>query len=65
MSTRKHWSLGAKLALVPTPFLLLALVSIAMTLWVSWQLEGGTRWTFSTRLAISALSAGTIITGTG
>lgn len=41
MSTRKHWSLGAKLALVATPFLLLALVSIAMTLWVSWQLEGG------------------------
>lgn len=41
MTTRKHWSLGAKLALVATPFLLLALASIAMTLWVSWQLEGG------------------------
>jgi two-component system nitrate/nitrite sensor histidine kinase NarX len=41
MTARKHWSLGAKLALVATPFLLLALLSIAMTLWVSWQLEGG------------------------
>ena len=41
MTPRKHWSLGAKLALVATPFLLLALASIAMTLWVSWQLEGG------------------------
>ncbi len=41
MTPRKHWSLGAKLALVATPFLLLALFSIAMTLWVSWQLEGG------------------------
>ncbi len=41
MSPSKHWSLGAKLALVATPFLLLALLSIAMTLWVSWQLEGG------------------------
>ena len=37
----KHWSLGAKLALVATPFLLTALVLIALTLWVSWQLEGG------------------------
>ena len=41
MTPRKHWSLGTKLALVATPFLLLALFSIAMTLWVSWQLEGG------------------------
>jgi len=41
MRARHHWSLGAKLALVATPFLLLALASIAMTLWVSWQLEGG------------------------
>ena len=41
MTKTKHWSLGAKLALVGLPFLLLALVSIAMTLWVSWQLEGG------------------------
>ncbi len=41
MPQPKHWNLGAKLALVATPFLLLALVSIALTLWVSWQLEGG------------------------
>jgi two-component system nitrate/nitrite sensor histidine kinase NarX len=37
----KHWSLGAKLALVGAPFLLLALLSTAATLWVSWQLDGG------------------------
>jgi len=36
-----HWSLGAKLALVGAPFLLLALLSTAATLWVSWQLDGG------------------------
>jgi two-component system nitrate/nitrite sensor histidine kinase NarX len=41
MGHPKHWTLGAKLALVATPFLLLALVSIALTLWVSWQLDGG------------------------
>ena len=41
MPQPKHWNLGAKLALVATPFLFLALVSIALTLWVSWQLEGG------------------------
>jgi two-component system nitrate/nitrite sensor histidine kinase NarX len=41
MSHPKHWSLGAKLTLVGTPFLLLALLSIALTLWVSWQLDGG------------------------
>ena len=41
MSHPKHWSLGAKLMLVGTPFLLLALLSIALTLWVSWQLDGG------------------------
>ena len=41
MSHPRHWSLGAKLALVGTPFLLLALLSIALTLWVSWQLDGG------------------------
>ena len=38
---RRNWSLGAKLALVGTPFLLLALLSTAATLWVSWQLDGG------------------------
>ncbi|MEP7328240.1 MAG: type IV pili methyl-accepting chemotaxis transducer N-terminal domain-containing protein [Betaproteobacteria bacterium] len=41
MSHTKQWNLGAKLMLVGTPFLLLALMSIALTLWVSWQLEGG------------------------
>lgn len=41
MTINKHWSLGAKLALVGAPFLLLALLSTAATLWVSWQLDGG------------------------
>ncbi len=41
MSHPKQWSLGAKLSLVGFPFLLLALLIIAGTLWVSWQLEGG------------------------
>ncbi len=41
MSHPRHWSLGGKLALVGLPFLLLALLSIALTLWVSWQLDGG------------------------
>ncbi len=41
MTLQKHWSLGAKLTLVGAPFLLLALLSTAATLWVSWQLDGG------------------------
>jgi two-component system, NarL family, nitrate/nitrite sensor histidine kinase NarX len=41
MSHPRHWTLGAKLTLVGTPFLVLALLSIALTLWVSWQLDGG------------------------
>lgn len=41
MTHRRHWSLGAKLTLVGMPFLLLALLSTAATLWVSWQLDGG------------------------
>jgi two-component system nitrate/nitrite sensor histidine kinase NarX len=41
MSHPRHWSLGAKLALVGMPFLLLGLIAIALTLWVSWQLDGG------------------------
>lgn len=41
MTHHRHWSLGAKLALVGAPFLLLALLSTAATLWVSWQLDGG------------------------
>lgn len=36
-----RWSLGAKLTLVGAPFLLMALLSTAATLWVSWQLDGG------------------------
>ncbi len=42
---KKHWtltsSLGAKLGVIGAVLLLLALVSIALTLSVSWQLEGG------------------------
>ena len=41
MPETRKWTLGAKLAVVAAPFLLLALVSIAVTLWISWQLEGG------------------------
>lgn len=41
MATPRHWPLGAKLALVGAPFLLLALLSVVLTLWVSWQLDGG------------------------
>ncbi len=41
MSERKHWSLGTKLFLIATPFGLLTLAAIVLTLWVSWQLEGG------------------------
>lgn len=40
-ATQARWSLGAKLTLVGTPFLLLALLSTVFTLWVSWQLDGG------------------------
>jgi two-component system nitrate/nitrite sensor histidine kinase NarX len=41
MSPPRQWNLGTKLALVATPFLILTLLAIAATLWVSWQLEGG------------------------
>jgi two-component system nitrate/nitrite sensor histidine kinase NarX len=41
VTLHRHWSLGAKLALVGLPFLLLALLSTMATLWVSWQLDGG------------------------
>ncbi len=41
MSNTGRWTLGAKLAMVATPFLMLTLLAIAATLWVSWQLEGG------------------------
>lgn len=40
-ATQARWSLGAKLTLIGTPFLLLALLSTVFTLWVSWQLDGG------------------------
>ena len=38
---QRNWTLGIKLTLVAAPLLLLALVSIGLTLWVSWQLDGG------------------------
>ena len=41
MNRARHWSLGAKLLLVGTPFLALALLAVTLTLWVSWQLDGG------------------------
>jgi two-component system, NarL family, nitrate/nitrite sensor histidine kinase NarX len=41
MSSPRHWSLGAKLALAGTPFLLLAMGMIAALVWMSWQLDGG------------------------
>ena len=37
----RHWKLGAKLALVASPFLLLTLFSITLAMWVSWQVESG------------------------
>ena len=40
-SEPRRWNLGAKLALVALPFMLLSLLAIGATLWVSWQLEGG------------------------
>lgn len=36
-----RWPLAGKLLAVGTTLLVLALASIALTLWVSWQLEGG------------------------
>jgi two-component system nitrate/nitrite sensor histidine kinase NarX len=41
MRTVRHWPLGAKLSLVAAPFLLVAILSIAMLVWMSLQLEGG------------------------
>jgi len=41
MISGKHWSLGSRLALAATPFLLISLLLLASTLWVSWQLDGG------------------------
>lgn len=41
MNRFRDWSLGGKLALVGVPFLVLALLAVTLTLWVSWQLDGG------------------------
>ena len=41
MRTLRNWTLGAKLFLVATPFLLVALCSIGVLVWMSLQLEGG------------------------
>ena len=41
MRTLRNWTLGAKLFLVATPFLLVALFSIGALVWMSLQLEGG------------------------
>ena len=41
MNRDSSWSLGAKLTATATPFLLLGFLAISLTLWVSWQLEGG------------------------
>ncbi|MEP7296734.1 MAG: type IV pili methyl-accepting chemotaxis transducer N-terminal domain-containing protein [Burkholderiales bacterium] len=41
MRILRNWTLGAKLFLVATPFLLVALCSIGALVWMSLQLEGG------------------------
>jgi two-component system nitrate/nitrite sensor histidine kinase NarX len=41
MSKHGHWTLGAKMLIVGAPFLLIGLAFMAVTLWVSWQLDGG------------------------
>ncbi len=41
MGNPRQWTLGNKLAMVAMPFLILTLLAISATLWVSWQLEGG------------------------
>jgi two-component system nitrate/nitrite sensor histidine kinase NarX len=38
---RRPWTLTTKLSVIGTALLLVALASIGLTLWVSWQLEGG------------------------
>lgn len=40
-TAKARWSLGGKLTLVALPFLLLGLLTTGLTLWVSWQLDGG------------------------
>ncbi|HEY8904434.1 MAG TPA: type IV pili methyl-accepting chemotaxis transducer N-terminal domain-containing protein, partial [Rhodoferax sp.] len=41
MNDKRHWSLGAKLLMLGTPFLMLVFLATVATLWVSWQLDGG------------------------
>ena len=41
MRTPRTWTLGTKLSLIVTPFLILALCSIGVLVWMSLQLEGG------------------------
>ena len=38
---RRTWSLSAKLGAIGSALLLVAIASIGLTLWVTWQLEGG------------------------
>jgi len=41
MRTLRNWTLGSKLFLLATPFLLISLCSIGALVWMSLQLEGG------------------------
>ncbi|MBP6813417.1 MAG: type IV pili methyl-accepting chemotaxis transducer N-terminal domain-containing protein [Burkholderiaceae bacterium] len=41
MRIARNWTLGAKLALLAMPFLLMAMASIGVLVWMSLQLEGG------------------------
>ena len=41
MAEQRQWRLGTQLALIALPFAALTLVAIVLTLWVSWQLDGG------------------------
>ncbi|MDD5001795.1 MAG: type IV pili methyl-accepting chemotaxis transducer N-terminal domain-containing protein, partial [Thiomonas arsenitoxydans] len=38
---KRNWTLTAKIALFSGTFLLLSLMSVGATLWISWNLEGG------------------------
>lgn len=66
MHTTPRCSLGSKLLLLGAAFLLIALASIGLTLWVSWHLEGGAAAVneagrlrmLSLRLAVSAAAGG-------
>ncbi|OYU98366.1 MAG: hypothetical protein CFE45_16760, partial [Burkholderiales bacterium PBB5] len=37
----RSWSLSTKLGAIGSALLLMAFASISLTLWVTWQLEGG------------------------